>query len=107
MDCPAGFSFGDIPDLPAQLLQPGGSRLFIGHGDEGTYVGDIAFCHCVDVVFQILGIRNHNGTVVVVLGAWGLLMFIKNAGMEDGADPLVDQPLHMAMGQLGGVALGL
>ena len=51
VDCPAGFSFGDIPDLPAQLLQPGGSRLFIGHGDERTYVGDIALCHRVDVVF--------------------------------------------------------
>ena len=43
----------------------------------------------------------------MVLGLLGLLMLVEHAWVEDGFDTLVDEPLDMTVGQLGGVALGL
>ena len=43
----------------------------------------------------------------MILRSWGLLVFVKDTGVENGSDSLIYQPLYMAVGQLGGVALGL
>ena len=43
----------------------------------------------------------------MVLGLLRLLMLIEHAGVEDGPDALIDEPLDVTVGQLGGVALGL
>ena len=42
----------------------------------------------------------------MILRPWSFLPLIKNAGVKDGPKPLIDEPLHMAVGQLGGIALG-
>ena len=33
-------------------------------------------------------------------------MLVEHAGVENGLDAFIDKPLHMAVGELGGVALG-
>ena len=42
----------------------------------------------------------------MVLGILRFLMLVENTGVEDGFDALIDQPLHMAMSQLGRITLG-
>ena len=42
----------------------------------------------------------------MILRAGGFLMLIEYAGMENGLDAFIDKPLHMAVGEFGGVALG-
>ena len=61
----------------------------------------------VDVIFKIFGVGDDDGTVEVVLCAGRLLMLIEHARVEDGPDTVVDEPLHMAVGQLCGIALRL
>ena len=43
----------------------------------------------------------------MVLGVLRLLILIEHARVENGGDPLLHQPLHVAVGQLGGIALRL
>ena len=42
----------------------------------------------------------------MILRAGGLLMLVEHAGVKNGLDAFIDEPLHMAVGELGGVALG-
>ena len=101
----AHFPGGNAPFLFAQAHQPVGGNLFAGKGHEGADVAHLALRHVLHVVFQVLGIGAYHGAVVVVLGGVHLLMLIKHAGVKNRFHALVDQPLHMAVGQLGGVAL--
>ena len=43
----------------------------------------------------------------MILRSWGLLVFVKDTGVENGSDSLIYQPQYMAVGQLGGLPLGL
>ena len=65
-----------------------------------------AIGHGFDVVLDILGIRDDDRAVEVVLRARHLLMLVEHAGMEDGLDAVVDEPLGVSVGELGGIALG-
>ena len=106
MDSGADFLTVNAPLFLAQGSQPVGGDFLAGKGQEGTDVVDFAVGHGFHVVFQILRVGDHDGAVVMILRAGGLLMLIEYAGVEDGLDALVDEPLHMAVGELGGVALG-
>ena len=106
MDSGADFLTVNAPLFLAQGSQPVGGDFLAGKGEEGTDVADFAVCDGFHVVFQILRVGDHDGAVVMILRAGGLLMLIEYAGVEDGLDALVDEPLHMAVGELGGVALG-
>ena len=68
---------------------------------------DLPFRHRLHVVFQVLGVGGHNGAAVVILGILVLLVFVEHTGVENGGDSLVDEPLDVAVGQLGRVALRL
>ena len=83
-----------------------GGGLFVGHGDERPEIEDLLVRHILHVVFKILRVGDDDGAVEVVLGGAGFLVFIEYTGMEDGADPAVDQPLNMPVRELGGIALG-
>ncbi len=96
-------------DAPFFLTQGGqtvGGNFLAGKGEEGADVADLAVGDGLHVVFQILRVGDHDGAVVVILGTGGLLMLVEHAGVENGLDAFVDEPLHMAVGELGGVALG-
>ena len=60
----------------------------------------VSLCDGFHIVLQVLRIGDHNGTIIVVLCTAGFLPFIEYAGMENSFDALIDQPLHMSMGQL-------
>ena len=105
-DGSADFLPIDAPFFLTQSGQPVGGDLLAGKGEEGTDVADFAVGHGFHVVFQILRVGDHDGAVVMILRAGGLLMLIEYAGMENGFDSLIDEPLDVTVGELGGVALG-
>ena len=110
--CPGSFyrrfdlRSGNIPFLLAEPYQPLRRHLFIGKSHKGTDIANLPLCNSLHVVFQVLSVGRHHGAAVVILGVLVLLIFIKNTGMENGGDALINQPLHMSVGQLGGVAFG-
>ncbi len=60
----------------------------------------------INVIFNIFRIRGYDGAVVVVVGVLKLLPLIRNTGVENMMDALIDQPLHMPVGQLCRVTFG-
>ena len=104
---PAYLLLGNIPFLFTQAHQPVRGHPLAGKGDEGPDIADLPIGHGFHIVFQILRVGHHHRAVIVVLGSRRLLMLIEHAGVEDGLDALVNEPLHMAMGQLGRIALRL
>ena len=102
----ARFPLGNVPRFLAELHEPVGCDLLIRKGKEGVEVAHRAISHGFDIVLDILGIRDDDRTVEVVLRARHLLMLVEHAGMEDGLDAVVDKPLGVAVGKLGGIALG-
>ena len=100
------FGFRDVPGFGTAADHAVGGGLLAGEGHEGPDVADVAFRDGFHVVFQIFRVADHDGAVVVVLGGFHFLMLEHDAGMEDGFDALVHQPLNGAVGQFGGVALG-
>ena len=103
----AGLLFRNVPYLPAQLHQPVLRRFLAGKGDKGADIPHLSGGDGLHVVFQVLRIGHHHGAVIVILRVRGLLILIKDAGVEDGGNAVPGQPLHMAVGQLGGIALRL
>ena len=61
----------------------------------------------VNIILDILRVGGNDRAVVMVVGILELVALIRNAGVEDVPDALIDQPLHMAVSQFGRVALGL
>ena len=106
VDGSADFLPIDAPFFLAQGGQPVGGDFLAGKGEEGADVADFAVCDGFHVVFQILRVGDHDGAVVMILRAGGLLMLIEYAGMENGLDALVNEPLDVAVREFGGVALG-
>ena len=106
VDGGADFLPVDAPFFLAQGGQPVGGDFLAGKGEEGADVADFAVCDGFHVVFQILRVGDHDGAVVMILRAGGFLMLIEYAGMENGFDSLIDEPLHVTVGEFGGVALG-
>ena len=106
VDGSADFLPVDAPFFLAQGGQPVGGDFLAGEGEKGADVADFAVCDGFHVVFQILRVGDHDGAVVMILRAGGLLMLVEHAGVKNGFDALVYEPLYMAVGELGGVALG-
>ena len=96
----------NLPVLSKEGNEAVGGGLLIGHGDEGPEVADLLVRHVLDVVLEVFGVGDDDRAVEVVLGVAGFLVFIEHAGVEDGADAAVDEPLDMPVGELRGVALG-
>ena len=106
LDCRLGFGSRDVPFLLTEPYQPFGSNFFIGKGHKGADIAHFSLCNSLHVVFQVFRIGGHHGAAVVVLSILVFLVFIEHTGVENGGDSLVDEPLHMAVGQFGGITLG-
>ena len=106
VDGGADFLPVDAPFFLAQGSQSVGGDFLAGKGEEGADVADFAVCDGFHVVFQILRVGDHDGAVVMILRAGGLLMLVEHAGVENGLDALVNEPLDVTVGEFGGVALG-
>ena len=97
----------DLPVLSKEGNKPVCCCLLVGHGDKGPQILDVFVSNILDVVFEILGIGDHNGAVKVVLSIFRLLMLIEDAGVEDGTESAINQPLDVSVRELGRVALRL
>ena len=106
VDGSADFLPVDAPFFLTQSGQPVGGDFLAGEGEEGADVADFAVCDGFHVVFQILRVGDHDGAVVVILCAGGLLMLVEHAGVKNGLDAFIDEPLDVAVREFGGVALG-
>ena len=105
----SGFThlfFGNVPFLTTELHKSVGCNLFRGKSHKWTHQANVSFCNRLDVVFQIFRIGNDDGTVVVILCRFDLLMLVVDTGMENGLNALIDKPLHVTVGKLGGIAFG-
>ena len=107
MDGGTGLRGGNAPRLFAEVSQALRGGLLVRKGEEGAQIGHTVLTDGVDVIFKIFGVGDDDGTVEVVLCAGRLLMLIEHARVEDGPDTVVDEPLHMAVGQLCWIALRL
>ena len=106
-DGSAHFLSGDLPFFFTFGNKAVGNRFLAGKGDKGADIVHLSLGNGLHIVFQVLRIGHDNGAIKVVLRAFRFLMFIEHTGMEDGLYAVVDQPLDMTVGQLGGIALRL
>ena len=68
---------------------------------------DAAVPKFVDVILDVFRIGSNDGAVVMVVRIRELFPLVRNARIEDLLDALTDEPGHMTVSQLGGIALGL
>ena len=101
----AGFAGSDAEAVLKEMCQPVCRYLFAGQRQEGLEEPHpVDILHVVGDVFRV---GDHHGAVKMILRAGVLLMFIKDAGVENCFYALIDQPLDMPVRQLGGVAFAL
>ena len=103
----ARFPLGDVPRFLAELHETVGCDLLIRKGKERVEIAHGAVGHALNVILDVLGIGGNDGAVVVVLRTGDLLMLIEHTGVEDGLYAPVDEPLGVAVRELGGIALRL
>ena len=104
---PAHLSGTYAPFLLAQLDQPVRRRLFIGKCYEGTDIPHPALGDRLDIILEILGIRDDHRAVVVVLRLLGLLILIEDTRVKYRLHALIYEPLHMSVRELRRIALRL
>ena len=83
------------------------TRAYVRKGHERVPEFHGAVGDGLHVVCDVLRVGGDNRAVVVVVRAFELLPLIEQRRIEDEVDPLLDQPLDVAVGQLCGIALGL
>ena len=93
---------GQLRELPGQGLRDGGD---VPEGQEGIAQRCLSVSDGLHIVLDVLGVGGDDGAVVMVGGPLHLVPLIEQGGVEDEVHLLPDQPLHMPVGQLGGVAL--
>ena len=77
--------------------------LFIPEGHKGIAQAHLTAGDLFYVVFDVFRVGSYNRTVVMVVGFRGLVALIKEGGIKNKVNLLVDQPFHMAVSQLGGI----
>ncbi len=92
----------ELGEFPRQRL---GYGLEAGEGHEGMTEGHLPVHDLLNVVLDILRVGGDNRAVVVVVRILIFLPLIEKRGIEDEVGMrLFNQPLHVAVGDLGGVA---
>ena len=61
----------------------------------------------IHIVLDVFRIRGYDRAVIMIVRIFKFIPLIGNGRVEDMPHSLVNQPLDMAMGQLGRVAFGL
>ena len=62
--------------------------------------------NCINVILDIFRVGSYDRTVVMVIGFRKFIPLIWNAGIKDGVDTVVDQPLYMSVCQLCRITFG-
>ena len=57
---------------------------------------DFVFDDRIDIVFYIFRIRCNDRTVVVVVGFFKFISFVRDTRIKNMFDPFVDKPLYMS-----------
>ena len=82
------------------------NMFFIIQGEERIHKPDMFRSQFFHVVFYVFRIRSNDRTIVMVVGAFHLIPFIRNAWIENEVHTVFDQPHDMSMDQLGRIAYG-
>ena len=106
VDGGANLTVGEA-ELFAQLVdQAVGDGLLALQAEEGVDEVHLAVYDGVHVVLDVLRVGGDDRAVVVVVGRLKLIPLVGNGRVEDVFHTLVDQPLHMTVGQLRRITLG-
>ena len=98
------FLSGDLEILKEDLGQPLCQDLLVGKRHKRIEETDIFRPQLFHIVFDVFGVRGDDGAVKMVAGVRRLVALVRNAGIEDGLNALLDQPLDVAVSDLGRVA---
>ena len=99
------FIGGNLEIFVKDFDQPFRQHLFAGKRHEGIEEPDVFRPQLFHIVFDVFGVGGDDRTVKMVAGVRRLVALVRNAGVENGLDALLDQPFDMAVGDLGRVAL--
>ena len=103
----AGLGRRNVEFLLHDFLELRSQNLLVRKGHEGAQEADVLGLELLDIVLDVLGIARDNRAVVVIARAVFLIPLVGNAGVEDGLHAVLDEPAHMAVGNLCGIALRL
>ena len=84
--------------------QPLRQHLFVGKRHKRIEETNVFRIQLLHVVFDILGVGRDDRTVEMVAGVRRLIALVRNAGIKNRLNPLLDQPFDMAVGDLGRIA---
>ena len=117
---PAGFQLcpafvGGVPDfflrnlefLPEDFHQAVCHDFFCCQGKKRIHKIDMPLDDLVHIVLDIFRVGGDNRAVVMIVGIRKFISLVRNTRIENPVHILPDQPFHMAVRQLCGVALGL
>ncbi len=104
--CAGGDNFllGNVREL---FCERGGHCFQICEGHEGVAELHFAAHDLLDVVLDVLGVRGDDRAVVVVVRILKFLPLIKEGGIENKVDLLVNEPLDVPVRYFRGVTCGL
>ena len=104
-----GSGRADFPrrNLFKEADQLAGYRILVREGDEGAEEFHLLFPQVLHIVFDIHRVGSNDGAVIMIAGIPEFLPLIRDAGIEDGFNPLVDQPFDVPVGNLGRIAFRL
>ena len=88
------------------LYQSLGYGFQIPEGKKGVAQDDFSSADFLYVIFDILGVRGNDRTVIMVVCFVKFISLIKQCRVEDEVYLLVDQPAYVSVSQLGRVTLG-
>ena len=103
----AGLGSGNSEFLLHNLLKLSRENLLVRERHEGAQEAYILRLDLLDVVLDVLRVACDNRAVIVVGRTVLLIPLVGNAGVEDGLYTVPDEPAHMAVGNLCGIALRL
>ena len=103
LDCGFDFLTGDVG--PGELFEDAvDHELVVGEVEVRVHVAHAVFTQLRHVGADDERIVGHNRAVVMIVRVGHEVLLVAHARVEDGLDALVDQPLDMAVHQLGRVA---
>ena len=98
----------DVEFFPQLLMEPNRQPVLVVDGQEGIHKGDGGItAEGIHIVAKHLRVAGDDGAVVVVARTVILLDFVRSTGIEDELDSLLQQGLHVAVGNLSRIAHGL
>ena len=84
-----------------------GGCLQVSKGHKGVAEGDLSLRDFLDIILDVFRVRGDDRAVIMIGGSLDFPALVEQSGIEDKVYLLFDQPLHMSVRNLGGIAFRL